>query len=165
MKTVSELRAAGVRTILITGDNRRNAERVARELGLDEVHAEMLPGEKADIIRELQKQGRTAMVGDGINDAPALMQADVGIAMGSGTNVAIDAADIIILNNRIYNVVKAREISRQGYRKMLQNVSLAFLFNGIGVPVAASGLLYPVWAMIAMATSVTTIFLHAPACS
>ena len=158
LKTVSELRAAGVRTILITGDNRRNAERVARELGLDEVHAEMLPGEKADIIRELQKQGRTAMVGDGINDAPALMQADVGIAMGSGTNVAIDAADIIILNNRIYNVVKAREISRQGYRKMLQNVSLAFLFNGIGVPGAASGLLYPVWAMIAMATSVTTIF-------
>ena len=158
LKTVSELRAVGVRTILITGDNRRNAERVARELGLDEVHAEMIPGEKADIIRELQKQSRTAMVGDGINDAPALMQADVGIAMGSGTNVAIDAADIIILNNRIYNVVKAREISRQGYRKMLQNVSLAFLFNGIGVPVAASGLLYPVWAMVAMATSVTTIF-------
>ena len=124
------------------------------------MHAEVLPGEKADMIRELQKRGRTAMVGDGINDAPALMQADVGIAMGSGTDIAIDAADIIILNNRISNVVEAREISRQGYAKMLQNVSLAFLFNGIGVPLAATGLLYPVWAMVAMAASVTTIFVH-----
>jgi heavy metal translocating P-type ATPase len=158
--TIARLRAAGMRTVLVTGDNRRTAARVARELGLDEVHAEVLPGEKADLIRELQKRGRTAMVGDGINDAPALMQADVGIAMGSGTDIAIDAADIIILNNRISNVVEAREISRQGYRKMLQNVSLAFLFNGIGVPLAATGLLYPVWAMIAMAASVTSIFLN-----
>jgi cation transport ATPase len=80
--------------------------------------------------------------------------------MGSGTDIAIDAADIIILNNRISNVVEAREISRQGYRKMLQNVSLAFLFNGVGVPLAATGLLYPVWAMVAMAASVTTIFVN-----
>ena len=158
--TIAELRNAGIRTVLITGDNRRTAARVARELGLDEVHAEVLPGEKADLIRDLQKRGRTAMVGDGVNDAPALMQADVGIAMGSGTDIAIDAADIIILNNRISNVVEAREISRQGYRKMLQNVSLAFLFNGVGVPVAATGLLYPVWAMVAMAASVTAIFVN-----
>src|SRR3546814_446844 len=133
---------------------------VARGLGLDEVHAEILPGEKAALIRELQHQGRTAMVGDGINDAPALMQADVGIAMGSGTDIAIDSADIIILNNRLSNVAEAREISRRGYAKMLQNVSLAFVFNGIGVPLAATGLLYPVWAMIAMAASVTTIFVN-----
>lgn len=158
--TIRMLTEAGVKTILVTGDNKRTATRVAEELGLDAVHAEVLPGEKADLIRELQKQGRTAMVGDGINDAPALMQADVGIAMGSGTDIAIDAADIIILNNRVSSVVGAREISRQGYRKMLQNVSLAFLFNGIGVPLAATGLLYPVWAMVAMAASVTAIFVN-----
>ena len=159
-ETIAKLRDAGIRTVLLTGDNRRTAARIARELGLDEVHAEVLPGEKADLIRELQERGRTAMVGDGINDAPALMQADVGIAMGSGTDIAIDAADIIILNNRISNVAEAREISRQGYRKMLQNVSLAFLFNGVGVPLAATGLLYPVWAMVAMAASVTAIFVN-----
>lgn len=159
-ETIRRLRDAGVRTVLITGDNRRTAERAAEELGLDEVHAEVLPGEKADLIRDLQKRGQTAMVGDGINDAPALMQADVGIAMGSGTDIAIDAADIIILNNRLANVAEAREISRRGYRKMLENVSLAFLFNGIGVPLAATGLLYPVWAMVAMAASVTAIFVN-----
>ncbi|MEQ8664867.1 MAG: cation-translocating P-type ATPase [Rhodospirillales bacterium] len=156
--TIARLREAGVRTILVTGDNSSAAHRISKELGLDDVHAEVLPGEKADLIRILQQHGRTAMVGDGINDAPALMQADVGIAMGSGTDIAIDAADIIILNNNLSNVVEAREISRQGYAKMLQNVSLAFLFNGIGVPAAATGLLYPVWAMVAMAASVTTIF-------
>jgi len=159
-ETVRRLRESDVRTVLITGDNDRAARRVADELGLDDVHAEILPGEKADLIRGLQRQGRTAMVGDGINDAPALMQADVGIAMGSGTDIAIDAADIVILNNRLSNVAEAREISRRGYRKMLQNVSLAFLFNGFGVPLAATGLLYPVWAMVAMAASVTTIFVN-----
>ncbi len=158
--TIAKLRDAGIRTVLITGDNERAGYNIAKELGIDVVHAEVLPGEKAELIRDLQRQGRTAMVGDGINDAPALMQADVGIAMGAGTDIAIDAADIIILNNDISNVVEAREISRQGYRKMLQNVSLAFLFNGVGVPVAATGLLYPVWAMVAMAASVTTIFVN-----
>jgi len=158
--TVETLKAQGVRTVLVSGDNLRAAERVAAEVGIDEVHAGVLPGDKAALIRTLQGRGRVAMVGDGINDAPALMQADVGIAMGGGTDIAIDAADIIVLNNRLSAVVEARGISYRAYRKMLQNVSLAFLFNGIGVPLAATGLLYPVWAMAAMATSVTTIFLN-----
>jgi Cu+-exporting ATPase len=159
-ETITAFQQAGLRTVLITGDNERNARRIATELGIDQVHAGILPGEKAELVRRLQQDGRVAMVGDGINDAPALMQADVGIAMGGGTDIAIDSADIIILSNRLDAVTTAREISRRAYRKMVQNVSLAFLFNGIGVPLAATGLLYPVWAMVAMAVSVTTIFLN-----
>jgi len=159
-ETFASLREAGIRTILITGDNPRAAEHVANVLGIDEIHASVLPGQKAALIRELQRRGRTAMVGDGINDAPALMQADIGIAMGSGTDIAIDSADIIILSNRMSAVLEARKISALGYRKMIQNVSLAFLFNGVGVPLAATGLIFPVWAMVAMAVSVTAIFVN-----
>ena len=157
---IGALQRAGVRTILMTGDNARAAQRIAADLNIDEVHAGVLPGEKAELVRCLQGNGRVAMVGDGINDAPALMQADVGIAMGGGTDIAIDSADIVILNNRLDAVVTARRISRRSYRKMLQNVSLAFLFNGVGVPLAATGLVYPVWAMAAMAVSVTIIFFN-----
>ncbi len=159
-EAVAALKQAGVRTVLVTGDNERSAHRVAAELGIDEVHAGILPGQKAELVRQLQQDGRVAMVGDGINDAPALMQADVGIAMGGGTDIAIESADIIILSNRLDGVVVARDISRRSYRKMVQNVSLAFLFNGIGVPLAATGLVYPVWAMVAMAVSVTAIFFN-----
>jgi len=159
-RAVAALREAGVRTVLVTGDNELAARRVAAEVGIDEVHAGILPGEKAALVRRLQEKGRVAMIGDGINDAPALMQAGVGIAMGGGTDIAIDSADIIILSNRLDGVVTAREISRRSYRKMVQNVSLAFLFNGIGVPLATTGLVYPVWAMVAMAVSVTAIFFN-----
>jgi len=158
--TVKALRTSGLRTVLLTGDNERAAQRVASELGIEEVHAGVLPGGKAELVRRLQLKGPVAMVGDGINDAPALMQADVGMAMGSGTDIAIDSADIIILNNRLDSVVGAREISRRSYSKMVQNISLAFLFNGLGVPLAVTGLVYPVWAMAAMAVSVTTIFFN-----
>jgi Cu+-exporting ATPase len=158
--TVEALRRAGVRTLLVSGDNAAATRRIAAEAGIDEAHAELLPQDKAALIRELQRGGNIAMVGDGINDAPALMQANVGIAMGGGTHIAIDSADIIILNNRLEAVPAAREVSRWSYRKMVQNVGLAVMFNGIGVPVAATGLIYPIWAMAAMAVSVTAIFFN-----
>ena len=158
---IAALRKAGVTPIMLTGDNERAARRVADEIGIDEVHAGVLPHEKAEIVRDLQKNHtRVAMVGDGINDAPALMQADVGIAMGGGADIAIESADIIILSNRLDALAEAREISRRSYGKMLQNVVLAFTFNGIGIPLAATGLIQPVWAMVAMAVSVTAIFVN-----
>ncbi|MEW6690127.1 MAG: heavy metal translocating P-type ATPase, partial [Pseudomonadota bacterium] len=157
---VARLRRAGLRVVLMTGDNERAAARIAREAGIEEVHSGVLPGEKSALVRRLQAVGRVAMVGDGINDAPALMQADVGIAMGGGTDIAIESADIIVLSNRLDAVPVAREVSAKSYRKMVQNVTLAFLFNGIGIPLAATGLVYPVWAMAAMAVSVTAIFLN-----
>jgi heavy metal translocating P-type ATPase len=157
---VAQLKREGLRVVLVTGDNARAAERVAGEAGIEELHAGVLPGEKAELIRRLQRAGRVAMVGDGINDAPALMQADVGIAMGGGTDIAIESADIIVLSNRLDAVPVAREVSRASYRKMVQNVTLAFLFNGVGIPLAATGLVYPVWAMAAMAVSVTAIFFN-----
>jgi len=160
VKAVAALRNAGLKTILVTGDNERAARWVAREAGINEVHAGILPQDKAAIVRQLQANARVAMVGDGINDAPALMQADVGIAMGGGTDIAIESADIIILSNRLDALAVAREISRRSYGKMVQNVSLAFLFNGIGIPIAATGLIYPIWAMVAMAVSVTAIFFN-----
>jgi heavy metal translocating P-type ATPase len=157
---LAALRNAGLTTILVTGDNARAAQRVAREVGIDDVHAGVLPQEKAGIVRALQTGARVAMVGDGINDAPALMQADIGIAMGGGTDIAIESADIIILSNHLDALPAAREISRRSYGKMVQNVTLAFLFNGMGIPLAATGLIHPVWAMVAMAVSVTAIFFN-----
>jgi heavy metal translocating P-type ATPase len=159
-ETISAMGKAGLKTVLLTGDNERAARRIAHEVGIDEVYAGVKPGDKADIIRQLQKSGKVAMVGDGINDAPALMQADIGVAMGSGTDIAIESADIIILGDRMGLTLTAREISQRSYRKMLQNIVLAFMFNGIGIPLAATGLIYPVWAMAAMAVSVTAIFFN-----
>ncbi len=159
-QTVRRLHALGIRTSLITGDNEQAARYFARAAGIEEVHARVLPAEKAAMIRTLQESGRVAMVGDGINDAPALMQADVGIAFGSGADIAIESADVIILNRRLGAVLDAYEISRYSYRKMVQNVTLAFVFNGIGIPAAATGLIYPIWGMVAMAASVTSIFIN-----
>jgi P-type E1-E2 ATPase len=154
------MKAAGLTPIMVTGDNEGTARRVARQVGIHQFYAGVLPGEKAEIIRKLQLLGLVAMVGDGINDAPALMQAEIGIAMGTGTDIAIESADIIIVGNRLKAVLIAREISRRSYLKTKQNVVLAFLFNGIGIPLAATGLVYPVWAMVAMAVSVTSIFIN-----
>jgi len=159
-ETVRRLHALGIRTALITGDNEQAARHFAGAAGITEVHARVLPAEKAALIRKLQEKERVAMVGDGVNDAPALMQADVGIAFGSGADIAIESADVIILSQRLGAVLDAYAVSRESYRKIVQNVSLAFLFNGIGIPAAATGLVYPVWGMVAMAASVTTIFIN-----
>lgn len=160
-EAIDQLHEAGLKTMLITGDNERTARAIAGELGIRDVHAEVLPDAKADHLRALQDDGHyVAMVGDGINDAPALMQADVGIALGAGTDIAIESADIIVMADRLTAIYDAYAISRWGYRKMRQNVTLAFLFNGIGIPLAATGLIHPVWAMVAMAASVTAIFLN-----
>ncbi len=157
---INTLRAAGLNVIMLTGDNASAAKKIAALAGIETVIAEVLPQDKAAAIRDLQRNGKVAMVGDGINDAPALMQADVGIAMGSGTDIAIEAADIVIMRPELALLPQARVISARSYRKMVQNVALAFCFNGIGIPLAATGLINPVWAMIAMAASVTLIFIN-----
>ncbi len=159
-ETVSRLHALGIRTSMITGDNEQAARHFAQAAGIEDVHARVLPAEKAAMVRKLQETSRVAMVGDGINDAPALMQAEVGIAFGSGADIAIESADVIILSQRLGAVIDAYEVSRYSYRKIVQNVSLAFLFNGIGIPAAATGLVHPIWGMVAMATSVTLIFIN-----
>ncbi len=157
-EAISEMKARGLTPLMVTGDNRRTAEAVAREVDIEVVHAEVLPQDKASLVRELQKGGaRVAMVGDGINDAPALMQADVGIAIGAGTDIAIESSDVIIIGDRVGAVVNAHSIGGMSYRKTVQNLWLAFFFNGIGVPLATTGLVHPSWAMIAMAMSVSAV--------
>jgi len=157
-EAITRLREAGLKPMMLTGDNRRTARAVAQAVGIDDFRAEVLPQGKADVVRELQRQGhRVAMVGDGINDAPALMQADVGIAIGAGTDIAIESADVVLVGERLGAVVDAYHIGKASYRKTVQNLLLAFAFNGIGIPLAATGLVHPVWAMIAMAASVSTV--------
>ncbi len=157
-EAVAEMKAKGLTPLLVTGDDRRTAKAVAREVGIDVVHAEVLPQDKAGLVRELQVEGgRVAMVGDGINDAPALMQADVGMAIGAGTDIAIESSDVILIGHRVGAVLDAHSIGAASYSKTVQNLWLAFFFNGIGVPLATTGLVHPSWAMIAMALSVTAV--------
>jgi len=160
-ETVARLAALGIEPMLLTGDNRRTARAMAEQVGITDFRAEVLPQEKAAVVRDLQRQGyRVAMVGDGINDAPALMQADVGIAIGAGTDIAIESSDVILIGERLGAVVDAYQIGKGSYRKTVQNVAIAFAFNGVGVPAAATGLVHPGWAMAAMAASVTIILLN-----
>ena len=140
---IGDLKAAGIRLIMLTGDNRTSAEAVARRLGLDEVRAEVLPDQKAEEVKRLQAQGRTvAMAGDGINDAPALAQAQVGIAMGTGTDVAMQSAGITLVKGDLRGVVRAYRLSLATMANIRQNLAFAFLYNALGVPIAA-GALYP----------------------
>ena len=140
-EAVNALKSMGIRCMMLTGDNRYVAEAVSKELGLDEFFADVLPGEKAETIKKIQKEFPVAMVGDGVNDAPALAQADVGIAIGAGTQVAIQTADIVLVRNNPLDVVNIIELSRKTYSKMLQNLFWAAGYNVIAIPLAA-GVLY-----------------------
>ena len=136
-QAISELRGMGVRVVMLTGDNERTAKAVGAMAGVDEVIAGVLPGGKADAVRELQKTGRVAMVGDGINDAPALTAADIGIAIGAGADVAIDAADVVLMKSRLSDVPAAIRLSRATLRNIHENLFWAFIYNIIGIPLAA----------------------------
>jgi Cu+-exporting ATPase len=141
---IGTLHREGIRIVMVTGDNRTTAGIVARKLGIDEVRAEVLPDKKGEIVKQLQGEGRVvAMAGDGINDAPALAQAHVGIAMGTGTDVAIQSAGITLVKGDLRGIARARRLSRATMRNIRQNLFFAFVYNSIGVPVAA-GVLYPI---------------------
>jgi Cu+-exporting ATPase len=142
-EAIGNLHADGIRLVMLTGDNRTTAEAVARKLNLDEVLAEVLPDQKVDHVKRLQQQGRiVAMAGDGINDAPALAQADVGIAMGTGTDIAIESAGVTLVKGDLRGIVRARRLSRATMRNIRENLFFAFVYNALGVPIAA-GILYP----------------------
>src|SRR5450631_1685300 len=144
-EAIRALHAEGLRIVMLTGDTRRTAEAVAKQLGIDEVIADVLPDQKADAIKRLQKEGRVvAMAGDGINDAPALAQAEVGIAMGTGTDVAMESASVTLVKGDLRGIVRARAISRLTLTNIKQNLFFAFVYNSLGIPLAA-GVLYPVF--------------------
>jgi Cu+-exporting ATPase len=162
---IADLRARGVRTVLVTGDNRSSAQAVAQELGIDDVRAEVLPGDKADVIsalrRGLSPGEKVAMMGDGVNDAPALAAADVGIAMSTGTDVAMATAGITLMRGDLALVGAALAISRRTTAKIRQNLFWAFAYNVVGIPLAALGLLSPVVAGAAMALSSVSVMSNA----
>jgi Cu+-exporting ATPase len=145
---LGELKAQGVRIVMLTGDNQRTAQEIAGKLGIDDFRAEILPGQKAEIVKSLQNEGRVvAMAGDGINDAPALAQAEVGIAMGTGTDIAMESGGITLLKGDLEGILRARKLSQATMRNIRQNLFFAFLYNSIGVPIAA-GVLYPVFGLL-----------------
>jgi Cu+-exporting ATPase len=148
VEAIRQLHAAGIKVVMMTGDNAATAEAVAREIGIDEVHAGVSPEDKSRVVRELQEAGSiVAMAGDGINDAPALAQADIGIAMGTGTDVAIESAAVTLVRGDLLGVAKARNLSRATMKNIRQNLFFAFAYNTAGVPIAA-GILYPFFGLL-----------------
>jgi Cu+-exporting ATPase len=166
---IARLHADGVRVVMLTGDSKTTADAVARKLGIDQVVAEVLPEEKAATVRGLQSEGHiVAMAGDGVNDAPALAQAHVGIAMGTGTDVAMESAGVTLVKGDLRGIVRARALSRQTLSNIKQNLFFAFVYNAAGVPIAA-GVLYPffgvllnpMFAAVAMTLSSVSVILNA----
>lgn len=147
-ESIEKLKEMGIRTVLLTGDNKATGEFIGAQAGVDEVVAEVLPTEKADVVKKYQESGETVMmVGDGINDAPALVQADVGCAVGSGSDIAIDSADIVLMKDELSDVCRAVRLSRLTIRNIKQNLFWAFIYNSLGIPIAA-GVLYPVTGLL-----------------
>jgi Cu+-exporting ATPase len=147
-EAIRDLHAEGIQLVMLTGDSRATAEAVARRLDIDRVEAEVLQDRKAEIVKGLQSEGRiVAMAGDGINDAPALVQAHVGIAMGTGTDVAMESAGVTLVKGDLRGIVRARRLSRATMRNIRENLFFAFIYNSLGVPVAA-GVLYPLFGLL-----------------
>jgi Cu+-exporting ATPase len=159
---VARLRELGLRPVLLTGDNQSTADAVAAEVGIDEVIAEVLPADKADVVKRLQAEGRVvAMVGDGVNDAPALAQADLGLSIGTGTDVAIEASDLTLMSGDLNAAVDAIRLSRATLRTIKQNLAWAFGYNVAAIPLAAAGLLNPIIAAAAMGLSSVSVVANA----
>jgi Cu+-exporting ATPase len=147
-EAVAMLRREGIHLVMLTGDNRATAAAIAREVGIDEFEAEVRPDKKVERVKQLRQQyGRVAMAGDGINDAPALAQADVGIAMGTGTDVAMESADVTLVKGDLRGIARARNLSVATMRNIRQNLFFAFVYNALGVPIAA-GMLYPFFGIL-----------------
>jgi Cu+-exporting ATPase len=161
-EAIARLKALGLRPILLTGDNQATADAVAAEVGIDDVIAEVLPSDKADVIRRLQAEGRVvAMAGDGVNDAPALAQADLGLSIGTGTDVAIEASDLTLVSGDLRAAADAIRLSRRTLRTIQQNLGWAFGYNLAALPLAAAGFLNPVIAGAAMALSSISVVVNA----
>jgi Cu+-exporting ATPase len=157
-ETIDALHKLGIKTIMLTGDNNSSAKRIAEKLGIDDYRSELLPNQKSDIIIEFQDKGNlVGFTGDGVNDAPALAKANLGISLASGTDIAIESSDIAIINDNLINVVNAIKISNKTIKIIRQNLFWAFVYNVIGIPLAAFGFLNPMIGALAMSLSSVSV--------